>query len=181
MFSFTCSFVNLNIFELKKKFNSRTVVQLPEHAGFALLRCQPRGSCGAAARSHPPGEGESFYKHLRYIYGICGITKHPVREQVMAFPSHFCRGIPPSVIAIPSHYSGHVLPLSRRAKSSLPFPWVNLCLLQGPGMHRAAQNQIPMHFGLPKRGICGRCTGEHSRRDGAKLQEQQNPSWSIFL
>lgn len=87
MFSFTCSFVNENIFELNKKFNSRTLVQVPEHAGFALLRCQPRGSCGAAARSRPPGEGESFCEHLEYIYGICGITKHRVREQVMVFPS----------------------------------------------------------------------------------------------
>lgn len=60
MFSFTCSFVNQNIFELNKKFNSRTLVPLPEHAGFALLRCQPRGSCGAAARSHPPGKGKAF-------------------------------------------------------------------------------------------------------------------------
>lgn len=29
--------------------------------------------------------------------------------------------------------------------------------------------------------ICSRCTSEHRRHDGAKLQEQQNPSWPIFL
>lgn len=50
MFSFTCSFVNQNIFELNKKFNSKTLVQLPEHAGFALLRCQPRGSCRGSSK-----------------------------------------------------------------------------------------------------------------------------------
>jgi len=76
MFCFTCSFVKQNIFGLNKKFNYRITVQLPEHARFALLRCQPEKLSGVAANIQPSEGKQKFFKHLRHIYGICGITKY---------------------------------------------------------------------------------------------------------
>lgn len=53
MFSFTCSFVNQNVFGRNKKFSYRITVRLPEHARFALLRCQPEKLSGVAANIQP--------------------------------------------------------------------------------------------------------------------------------
>lgn len=138
MFSFTCSFVNENIFELNKKFNSRTLIPVPEHAGFALLRCQPRGSCRGSSKI-PPSRGRGKLLQASRIH-LWDLWDHKTPCEGTG------NGIPPSVIAIPSHYSGHVLALPRQAMSSLLFPWVNPRLLQGPGMHWASQNPFPMDF-----------------------------------
>lgn len=179
MFSFTCSFVNQNIFEWNKKFNSRTLVQLPEHAGFALLRCQPRGSCWGSSKI-PPCRGRGKLLQASWIHlwdlwdhkALCEGTGNGISfpTSVEEFHHQLLQFLLITVaMSLPS-------PDGQSPACCFPVLILVCCRDQECTGHPKI-----ISCGLPKRGICGRYTGEHSRHDGAKLQEQQNPSWSIFL
>lgn len=170
MFCFTCSFVNQNIFGLNKKFNYRIMVQLPEHVRFALLRCQPEKLSGVGAVS-PPREGKSFCKHLRRIYGICGITKYCSEGagNSISFPTsagEFHHELLQFLLITLVTF----LPSQNTAESSLAFPSRSfLCLLQGTGMRCASHSAKPISRGPPEGSVSCRGTGDHRRRDGTKL------------
>lgn len=146
MFSFTCSFVNQNIFGLNKKFSYRIMVRLQEHGGLPFSDVSLESRRAEQQTLGPPRGGKSFCQPLRHIYGIRGITKfcsegagnsisHPtsvwefLRSLLATLTTSLLyseeRGQPgPSLFVIPAFASGHWDALcTSQCKTS--FPWTS--------------------------------------------------------